>query len=124
MPSSWHSFEVAVRPRVVELPAARLPVPFGGVELHAPQVESLGVRAQLVQAGLAVAWVEVVVVGQFVGMGRCQVERLLGLAEPAVVELAELHRLEDRMVDVAVPEQVVHQPLAALVEVLLVGPHL
>src|SRR3954467_2103857 len=48
-------FEVPVCPRVVELPAARIPVPFGGVELHAPQIESLGVGAQLVQACLSVA---------------------------------------------------------------------
>src|SRR5215208_2771623 len=48
-------FEVPICPRVVELPAARIPVPFGGVELHAPQIESLAVGAQLVQPCLAVA---------------------------------------------------------------------
>ena len=53
-----------------------------------------------------------------------QLERLVGLPETLVVELAEVRRLEDRVVDVAVVEQVVHQPVAALVQVLLVGPDL
>ena len=116
--------EVPVRPRVVEPPAAGLAVPFGGVELDALQTEFLGVLAELVEAGLAVARVEVVVVGQLVGMLGCELERLVGLSEALVVELAEVRRLEDRMVDVAVVEEILHQAVAALVQVLLVGPHL
>ncbi len=117
-------FEVPVRPRIVELPAARLPVPLGGVELDALQVVLLGVEAQLLEADLAVAGVEVVVVGQLVGVRAGQVGGLGGLAEPLVVELAEVGRLEDGVVDVAELEQVAHQPLAALVQVVLVAPHL
>jgi hypothetical protein len=41
-----------------------------------------------------------------------------------VVELGQPGRLEDGVVDDPVGEHVAHQPLAALVEVLLVGPHL
>src|SRR5882757_8317580 len=65
-----------------------------------------------------------VVVGQLVGMSRRQRGRFVGLAEAAVVELAEVRRLEDRVVDIAIGEQVFHQPLATLVEVLLVAPQL
>jgi len=53
-----------------------------------------------------------------------QFGRLVRLPETLVVELAEERGLEDRMVDVAVGEQVLHQPVAALIEVLLVAPHL
>jgi len=60
--------EVAIRPRVVEAPAARLAVPFRGVELDALEAELLGVLTELIEAGLAVAGVEVVVVGELVGM--------------------------------------------------------
>ena len=116
--------EVAVRPRVVEPPAARVAVPLGGVELDALQPEPLGVHPQLVHARLAVARVEVVVVGQLVRVLGGEFGRLVGLPEALVVELAEVRGLEDRVVDVAVGEQVFHQPLAALVEVLLVAPHL
>ena len=96
-------------------------MPLGGVELDALEAEALGVGAQLVEAGFAVARVEVVVVGELVRVRLGERERLLGLAEAGVVELAEVGRLEDRVVDVAVAEQVLHQPLAALVEVLLVA---
>ena len=41
-------------------------MPLRGVELDALEAERLGVLAQLVEAGLAVAGVEVVVVGQLV----------------------------------------------------------
>ena len=64
------------------------------------------------------------VVGQLVRVGLGEGERLLGLAEAPVVELGEPGRLEDGVVDDAVDEDVAHQPLAALVEVLLVGPDL
>lgn len=64
--------EVAVRPRVGQLPAARLPMPFGGVELDALETELLGVGVELFESGLAVARVEVVVVGQLVGVPRRQ----------------------------------------------------
>ena len=37
---------------------------------------------------------------------------------------SEVGRLEDRVVDVAVLEQVLHESLATLVEVGLLGPHL
>jgi hypothetical protein len=47
------NLEVAVRPRVVELVTAGIPVPFGGVELDALQVVLLGVRPQLLQAASA-----------------------------------------------------------------------
>ena len=86
--------------------------------------ELLGVLAELVEAGLAVTRIEVVVVRQLVRMLGGEPERLVGLPEPLVVELAERGRLEDGVVDVSVVEQVLHQPLAALVEVLLVAPHL
>ena len=66
--------EVAVGPRVVEPPTAGLAVPLGGVELDPLEAEPLGVLAELVEAGLAVARVEVVVVGQLV--------RVLAAASP------------------------------------------
>ena len=44
---------------------------------------------------------------------------LVGLAEATVVELEEVGRLEDGVVDVAVGEQIFHQQLAALVQVFL-----
>ncbi len=119
--------EVPVGPRVVQAPAARVAVPLGGVELHALEVEAPRVVAQLVQSGLPrCGGVEVVVVGQLVGgVGLGQLRRLVGLPEPPlVVELAELGGLEDRVVDVSVLEEVLHQPLTALVEVVLVAPHL
>jgi hypothetical protein len=59
-------FEIAVRPRVVESPAARVAVPLGGVELDALQAELRGVFPQPVETRLAVARVEVVVVRQLV----------------------------------------------------------
>ena len=99
-------------------------MPLGGVELDALEAELLGVLAELVEAGLAVARVEVVVVGQLVGVRLGELGRLVGLAESLVVELAERGGLEDRVVDVAVGEQVLHQPFAALVQVVLVAPHL
>ena len=58
------------------------------------------------------------------GCSGGQFGRLVGLAEALVVELAEVGGLEDRVVDVAVGEQVFHQPFAALVEVFLVRPDL
>ena len=57
-------------------------------------------------------------------MGLREGEGLLGLPEAPVVELGEPGRLEDRVVDDPVDEHVAHQPLAALVEVLLVAPGL
>ena len=99
-------------------------MPLGGVELDALQAELRGVLPQLVETRLAVARVEVVVVGQLVRVLGGQLGRLVGLAEALVVELAEEGGLEDRVVDVAVGEQVLHQPFAALIEVLLVAPHL
>lgn len=73
--------EVPVGPRIVELPAAGFPVPFGGVELDALQVVFLGVEAQLIEADLAVAGIEVMVVGQLVRMRPRQVGGLGRLAE-------------------------------------------
>ena len=99
-------------------------MPLRGVELHALEPEPLGVHPQLLEPLLAVARVEAVVVGQLARVGLGERERLLGLSEAAVVELAEVRRLEDRVVDVPVLEEVFHQPLAALVEVVLVGPDL
>ncbi len=64
------------------------------------------------------------VVGQLVRVFCGQVGRFVGLAEALVVELAERSGLKDRVVDIAVGEQVLHQPLTALVEVLVVAPHL
>jgi hypothetical protein len=116
--------EVPEGHRVGELPAAGVPVPVGGVELHALEVEPLGVGAQLVQPALAVPGVEVVVVGQLVRVRRGERRRLVGLAEPVGVELLEPGRLEDGVVDVPVGEEVLHQAFTALVQVLLVGPHL
>jgi hypothetical protein len=116
--------EVPVRPRIVQPPAAGIAVPLGGVELHALQAEPPGVVAELIEAGLAVAGIEVVVVGQLVGMGLGELGRLVRLAETLVVELAELGGLEDRVVHVAIVEKVLHQALAALIEVVLVAPDL
>ena len=108
---------------VVELVAARVAVPLGGVELDALQVHPLCVAAQLAQARLAVARVVGVVVGQLVGMALRQAERLLGLSEPVDVEVAQQGGLEDGVVDVSVDEQVAHQPFAAVVGVGVVVPH-
>jgi hypothetical protein len=47
--------EVAVGPGVVQLPAARVAVPLGRVELDALEAEPLGVGMQLLEALLAVA---------------------------------------------------------------------
>ena len=99
-------------------------MPLGGIELDALHAELRGVLPQAVKTCLAVARVEVVVVGQLVGVLGGEFGRLIGLSEAFVVELAEVGRLEDRVVDVAVVEQVLHQSLAALIEVLLVAPHL
>ena len=61
--------EIAMGPRVVELPAAGISVPFCGVELDPLEPKPLGVGVQLLEASLAIAGVEVVVVGELVGVG-------------------------------------------------------
>lgn len=117
-------FQVAAAPGVVEFVAAGLVAPFRGVELDAFEAEAFGVAAELVEARLFEAWVEAVVVGEFVGVFLGEGEGFFGLAEAVVVEGAEVGGLEDGVVDVAVLEEVLHQSLAAVVEVLLVGPQL
>ena len=99
-------------------------MPLGRVELDALEAEPLDVGAQLVEALLPVAGVEVVVVRQPGRVGLRELRGLLGLPEAIDVELAEVGRLEDRVVDVAVVEEVLLEALAALVEVVLVAPHL
>ena len=117
--------EVAVGPRVVELPAAGVAVPLGGVELDALEAEPLGVRAQLVEARpRRCAGRSCGCRSACPGAPAASADASSVWPKPVVVELAEVGGLEDRVVDVAVVEQVLHQPLAALVEVLLVGPHL
>jgi nitrogen regulatory protein PII len=99
-------------------------VPLRCVELHAGEFHLLVVGTEPVQACLTLAGVEAVVVGQLAGIGRGKTESLLDLRKPVLVERAEVCRLEDRMVDIAVDEQILHEAFTALVQIFLVGPQL
>jgi len=114
--------EIPVGPWIGELVPAGIAVPFGGVELHPLELHLLVVGAQPVQAGLALARVITVVVGELVRIRRGKAVRLLHLRESVLVERAEVGRLKDRVVHVAVDEQILHEAFAALVKEFLVGP--
>ena len=108
-----------VGPGVLERPAARAVVPLGGVELDALRAPARDVVLELLQPGVAVARVPPGVDDELARVLLGQRAVALGGVEALLVPLLQVRRLEDRHVDVAVLEDVLHQVvLGVLLEVL------
>jgi hypothetical protein len=104
---------------VVELPAARAVVPLGGVELEPLQVVLRRVGLELLEPGRALTRVEAAVDDQLAGEAIQQRGVLLDVVEPGRVPLLQVRRLEDRLVDAAVDEDVLLEVVdRVLLEVL------
>ena len=101
----------AVALGVGELEAARVTVPLRGVELDALGVPLLDLGLELAHAGVAVARVEPAVHDELVGVLFDEVAVLRGGVEAVLVPLAQVGRLQDRDVDVALLELLAHQLL-------------
>ncbi|SLH63626.1 Uncharacterised protein [Mycobacteroides abscessus subsp. abscessus] len=114
--------QIAPGPGVVELVPARIAVPLGRIQLDALQVHPLRVSPQLLQARLFVARIVGMVVGEPPGILLDQSQRLVGLAETPVVELVQERGLEDRVVDVALHEEIAFEPGTAVIGVGVVVP--
>ncbi|MCY1224209.1 hypothetical protein D9M72_363550 [compost metagenome] len=114
--------EIPVGPGVRELVPTGFTVPLGGVELHPFEAHLFVIGPQPVKACLTIAGVITMVVRELARIRRGKSVRLLHLCESVFVERAEIGRLKDRVVDVAVLEQILHEAFAALVKEFLVGP--
>ncbi len=121
-PEVLRGLQEPVRLGVGQLVAAGVATPFGGVELHALVVVLRDVGLELTQPVVALARVEPAVDDQPVAPLLQQRGVLVGGVEAVGVPLAQVRRLEDRVVDMALDEHVALEVLGRDLEVVLVVP--
>ena len=119
IPSSTHFSRNGHGLGIGQLPAARAVVPLGRVELDALDAVLRVVGLELLEAGLALTRVPAAVDDQLAGEPVQQRRVLLDVVEAVRVPLLQVRRLEDRLVDAAVLEDVLLEVVRrVLLEVL------
>jgi len=122
IPSSWAFSRNRYAPGSLSVQPREPLFHSGGVQLDAHRSPALDVLLELFEAGVAIARVEAGVHDELARMLLRERAIALGGVEPGRVPLLQVGRLEDRHVDVAVLEDVLHQVLLGVLLEVLDGP--